>query len=62
MRDFEHYSREEETNPCYGCGYYIMTEDDIKHLRNGGKLYTTINADEYAIEIVLESEEQNEDQ
>ena len=53
MSDFEHYDMHEKTDPCYGLERFEITENDIKHLKNGGKLYTTVNCDEYAIEIVL---------
>jgi hypothetical protein len=51
---FEQYKRDEEVDCCYGMETYFITEEDIEHLRNGGKLYSTINGGEYAIQIVME--------
>lgn len=52
--DFEQYELDEEVDSCYGMETYYITEEDIEHLRNGGKLYSTINCGEYAIQIVME--------
>lgn len=54
VTDFEQYEMDEEVDTCYGIETYQITEEDIEHLRNGGKLYSTINGGEYAILIVME--------
>lgn len=49
--DFEIVNKDEEVDPCYGLEKFTMTVADLNALVNGKKLYATINADEYAIEI-----------
>lgn len=52
ISDFDVVNKDEEVDPCYGLETFIMTERDLNALLSGKKLYTTINAGEYAIEIV----------
>lgn len=49
--DFRIVNKDEEVNPCYGLETFTMSASDLNALLNGKKLYTTINAGEYAIEI-----------
>lgn len=58
--DFKQYEKDEKTDMCYGLETFIITQDDIDHLIKGGKLYTCVNCCEYAIEIMMESESNNE--
>ena len=55
--DFEIYNENEDTNPCYGMEKFFMSDNDLKALLNGKKLYALINDGEYAIEIYYRKEE-----
>ena len=51
ISDFDIVNKDEKVDPCYGLEKLTMTVKDLNALLNGKKLYATINAGEYAIEI-----------
>ena len=57
MSDFEIKNKNAKVCPCYGLEEYRITKKDIAALLSGKKLYTTIQADEYAITIEMAENE-----
>ena len=59
MSDFEIKNKNAKVCPCYGLEEYKITKKDIAALLSGKKLYTTIQADEYAITIEMAENEED---
>ena len=57
MSDFEIVNKDAEIDPCYGLEPFRLTKDEVIALMHGKKLYTTVNAGEYAITIEMAESE-----
>ncbi|MBR2556921.1 MAG: hypothetical protein IKE95_00905 [Methanobrevibacter sp.] len=53
MSDFEIKDKRNKIDECYGLEEFVITEEEIKALQRGKKLYTQIMGGEYAITIEL---------
>lgn len=53
MSDFEIKDKRNKIDECYGLEELSITEEEIKALQRGKKLYTQIMGGEYAITIEL---------
>lgn len=51
--DFDIVSKDEEIDTCYGLETFYITKEEITALLSGKKLYSTVNAGEYAITIEI---------
>jgi hypothetical protein len=61
MSDFVIKKKNAKVDPCYGLDKLFITKEDIAALLLGKKLYSTINADEYAITIEMEESEEEKE-
>ena len=60
MSDFTAYSKNKKVDHCYGLEEFAITDEDIENLKKGKILYTTINADEYALVLKYKKEERSD--
>ena len=53
MGDFDIVNKDSEIDTCYGLEVFRITKEEIAALLSGKKLYSTVNAGEYAITIEM---------
>lgn len=55
---FKTCRRDKNVDPCYGLYEFVLDDSDMKALRSGKKLYSTINFNEYAITIIYQPDKE----